>query len=119
MKRILLVDDELNSVEPIIMLLEEEGYEVKFLHTHEGMLNIIDELKPDLILLDICLGNIDGRYICNLLKSFERTNKIPIILISGLKDEEEVLKGNILGDGFLQKPFNLDELLKKVKTFLK
>lgn len=117
MKRILIVDDELNSVESIILLLEEEGYQVKYMSTHEGILNTIDGFKPNLIMLDICLSNSDGRYICKLLKSFEKTSKIPIILISGIMDEQQVIQNETLGDSFLPKPFNLDDVIKNVKTY--
>lgn len=116
--KILIVDDEPNSVEPMMMLFEDEGYKIRLMDTHAGIFNVIDEFEPNLILLDVFLNGSDGRYICNLLKSIDKTGAIPIVLISGMTTRQEILDFDIQTDGFLQKPFNLDECLEKVKSLL-
>ena len=117
-KRILIVDDEPNSVEPMMMLFEEEGYELKLMNTHAGIFHIIDEFKPNLILLDVFLKGSDGRYICNLLKSMNKTKTIPIVLISGIMDAQQLLQEDIEADAFLHKPFDIDESIQRVKALM-
>ncbi len=116
--KILLVDDEPLSIEPMTMLFEEEGYEVRIMNTHKGIFNEIDEFQPNIILLDVFLNGNDGRYICNLLKSMDKTQDIPIVLISGRLNYETILSEDICPDGFLQKPFDLDECLAMVKKLV-
>ncbi|RZK54386.1 MAG: response regulator [Pedobacter sp.] len=117
-KRILIVDDEPLSVEPMTMLFEEEGYEVKTMNTHKGIFTEIDEFLPDIILLDVFLHDNDGRYICNLLKSMGKTEHMPIVLISGVVDEETILNDDVSPDGFLQKPFDLEKCVTMVKSLV-
>ncbi|MDN3585076.1 response regulator [Pedobacter aquatilis] len=109
-KKILIVDDdsELQAVFPL--LFENRNFELK------GVLNItdvefvIEEFKPDLILLDIWIGDIDGRIVCNYLKSHEKTANIPIILISAnLIDIDDA---NCRPDAIVQKPFEIGYLLE-------
>ena len=100
------------------MLFEEEGYDVKIMDTHRGIFTEIDEYLPDIILLDVFLNDNDGRYICNLLKSMHKTQTIPIVLISGLTDQETVLGDDVSSDGFLQKPFDLDKCITMVKSLV-
>ncbi|RZL65852.1 MAG: response regulator, partial [Pedobacter sp.] len=82
------------------------------------LFNMLDEFKPDIILLDIYLKDSDGRYLCNLLKSLGKTENIPIVLISGMMEESEVSERDILADGFLYKPFDLDESIQKIRSLL-
>ncbi len=118
MKRILIVDDEPNSVAPIQMLFEQEGYETKLVDTHAGIFSVIDEFQPHLILLDVYLKGSDGRYICDLLKSTNRTKHIPVVLISGIVAAKELLHENTLADGFLNKPFDIDESFEQIKALM-
>lgn len=75
------------------------------------------EQKPDIILLDICMPGIDGYDTCRLLKNTPETNSIPIILISGLDNEEEVAEGFNAGcDEYLTKPFQMSELMNKIEV---
>ena len=117
-KRILIVDDQPLSIEPMTMLFEEEGYEVKTMNTHKGIFTEIDEFNPDIILLDVFLNGNDGRYICNLLKSMDKTQIIPIVLISGVMEYETILSDDVCPDGFLQKPFDLDKAIAMVKSLV-
>jgi len=117
-KRILIVDDQPLSIEPMTMLFEEEGYEVKTMNTHRGIFTEINEFQPDIILLDVFLNGNDGRYICNLLKSMHKTQDIPIVLISGLMEYKTILSEDVCPDGFLQKPFDLDKCIEMVKSLV-
>jgi DNA-binding NtrC family response regulator len=128
-KRILIVEDEKDAAEMITALLELEGYEVfsalsgteamKFLETRRQMAPE-SETPVDLILLDIMLGDEDGRDICRKVKEDEEMRFIPIIMLtvrSSLQDKINSL--NIGADDYLTKPFINEELLAKVKVMLR
>ncbi len=119
MKKILIIDDEPNSVEPIKMLFEDEGFEPKIIGSHTGLFQEIDGFKPDLILLDIMLRGTDGRYVCELLKSTTRTQEIPVVLISGSISYSAVAENKLSADGYLQKPFDLDAVMEKVRALIR
>jgi DNA-binding NtrC family response regulator len=128
-KKILIVDDEKDTVEMITALLELEEYEVfsalsgteamKFLETRRQMAPE-SETPVDLILLDIILGDEDGRDICLKIKGDEELRFIPTIMLtvrSSLQDKINSL--NIGADDYLTKPFINEELLAKVKVMLR
>jgi DNA-binding NtrC family response regulator len=128
-KKILIVEDEKDTVEMITTLLELEGYQVfsalsgteamKFLETRRQMAPE-SETPVDLILLDIMLGDEDGRNICLKIKGDEEMRFIPIIMLtvrSSLQDKINSL--NIGADDYLTKPFINEELLAKVKVMLR
>jgi DNA-binding NtrC family response regulator len=128
-KKILIVDDEKDTVEMITTLLNLEGYQVfssfsgteamRFLETKRQMAPE-SETPVDLILLDILLGDEDGRDICLKLKGDEEMRFIPIIMLtvrSSLQDKINSL--DIGADDYLTKPFINEELLAKVRVMLR
>ena len=115
LKKILVADDD-NAIMLIIdYLLSKEGYKVIKLSTGDVM-NKIKSNSPDLILLDICLGGMDGREICNKLKTNPFTKNIPVIIISANLDIEK-LALQAGADDFIGKPFNINHLLNKVAEY--
>jgi DNA-binding response OmpR family regulator len=114
MKKILLVDDDVDILEPISLLLEGRGYAVVPLSKGEKTYGKIDEVKPDLILLDILMSGSDGRTICRKLKDNTATHNIPVVMMSAhpsaKKDSEQCG-----ADDFIAKPFEADELVKVVE----
>ena len=127
--KILIVEDERDTVEMITTLLELEGYQVfsassgaeamKFLETKRQM-TPESEMPVDLILLDIMLGNEDGRDICKKIKGDEEMRFIPVIMLtvrSSLQDKINSL--NLGADDYLTKPFINEELLAKIKVMLR
>lgn len=114
-KKILAADDNEDILEVLAMMLESEGYLVTTVLKAEEVLELKEDL-PDLILLDIWMSGVDGRDICKRLKNEPLTRHIPIILVSANKDTEEIaLKAG--ADSFLCKPFEMDDLLKKVARY--
>ncbi len=114
--KILVADDDPAIVDSIQYMLEDEGYEVNT--TVDGAtVGIMFETQPDLLLLDIWMSGQDGRDICKALKSQETTRHIPIIMISANKDTESMAR-EAGADDFLGKPFDIDDLLSKVKMLL-
>lgn len=114
-KKILAVDDDPDIVEVIKIILEEEGYEVSTLTSGINILNIISTTRPDLILLDVMLGGMDGREICKSIKSHSIFKFIPVVMISASHNLKNVLKLPGSPNDFLSKPFDIEQLLMKVK----
>jgi DNA-binding response OmpR family regulator len=117
MQRILAVDDNADILEVLQMVLEDSDYEVETLSDGSLLLDKIREHRPDLILLDIMLGNLDGRELCKTIKLRKDTHSIPIILISAGYNSSDIFNPNG-ADDFLAKPFDISELLGKIQTQL-
>jgi DNA-binding NtrC family response regulator len=128
-KKILVVEDQKDTVEMITTLLELEGYQVfsapsgteamGFLETRRQMIPE-SETPVDLILLDIVLGDEDGRDVCQKIKGDEEMKFIPVVMLtvrSSLQDKINTL--NIGADDYLTKPFVNEELLAKIKVMLR
>lgn len=118
MSRILAVDDDLDILEVIQFILEDSGYQVDTLSDGRKLNDAINAHTPDLILLDIMLGNVDGRDLCRNVKAKEETNGIPVIMISASHNLSDVLKQECAPDDFISKPFDINVLLSKVKQQL-
>lgn len=113
--KILVADDDPAILDSIKMILELEGYEVTT--TVDGAtIGRMFEEQPDLLLLDIWMSGQDGKDICRALKAQDTTRHIPIIMISASRDVAESAR-DAGADDFLTKPFEMEELLLKVKKF--
>ena|SRR5258708_2290308 len=116
-KRILVVDDDESILDAVSLILEEAGYSVETTCKAEEIYEKIATYHPDGILLDVLMSGNDGRDICKNLKQDPTTKYIPIIMISAHPSAKEgVLECG--ADDFLAKPFETDELLKKVEKHL-
>ena len=119
-KKILIVDDEVDLVKTIRFSMEAEGYKVLVSYSGEDALNQARKEVPDLILLDIMLPKLDGYRVCRLLKFDEQYKNIPILMLTAKTQEKDKSLGKETGaDEYITKPFDMDELMKKVKTYLK
>ncbi len=118
MKKILVVDDDDDVLETIQLILEIGGYEVEPLNDAEVIFERIEDFQPDLILLDVVLGKIDGRVICSQIKCHVDTSSIPILMMSGLYDLKEVQDMECAPDDFMSKPFKMDVLLEKIEKLV-
>lgn len=117
-RKILIVDDDLDILEVIGLILESEGYEVELMSSGQQIFEHISKFNPDLIILDVMLGNMDGREICNNIKNTEDTLHIPIIMVSATHNMAEFIKQNCQPDDFLEKPFDIVNLINKVELKL-
>ncbi len=114
-KKVLVADDDPAICEGISMILEDAGYGV--ITTTDGQ--TVTEVKkdvPDIILLDIWMSGVDGREVCRDLKQQETTKNIPVVMISANKDTEQMAL-SCGADGFIAKPFEMEDLLAKVKFY--
>ncbi len=119
-KKILVVDDEIDLVETVRFPLEMEGFNVLVSYNGEDALNQARRENPDLIILDLMLPKLDGYKVCRLLKFDERYKHIPILMLTAKTQEKDKILGKETGaDEYITKPFEMDDLLGKVKKHLK
>jgi DNA-binding response OmpR family regulator len=118
-KKILVVDDEVDLVKTVSFSLEAEGYTVLVSYNGEDALNQARKENPDLILLDIMLPKLDGYKVCRLLKFDERYKHIPVLMLTAKTQEKDKIVGMETGaDEYIAKPFDMDELMEKIKAYL-
>ena len=118
--KILVVEDEAPIQELIQFNLERNQYRVNVLDTGEEALAEVKTFKPDLVLLDIMLPGADGLEICKRLKADEQTRHIPIIMLTALSEEADIVTGLELGaDDYVTKPFSPRVLLARIKAALR
>ena len=119
MKEILIVDDQKENLEVLSEILRREGYKVRTALSAKLALLSIKAKKPDLILLDIEMPEMNGYEFASILKSNKDTSYIPIIFISAHNDVEakiEAFKNG--GVDYISKPFAAEEVIARVKTHL-
>lgn len=120
-KKILVIDDEKNILLTLNLILRNEGYDV--LVASDSLDGVIKagELKPDLILLDICLPRVDGYSVCRSLRCDVDIDKIPIVFMSSKNQEEDIKEAfDSGGNDYLLKPFTKEKLLDIIeKNILK
>lgn len=109
--RILLVDDSRDACTVMGMLLETYGYEVRVAHTGDAALAVADEYRPQVVLLDIGLPDLDGYEVCRRLRSREAVASATIIALSGHGEPEDRTESRAAGfDHHVLKPANIGEL---------
>lgn len=116
-KKILVVDDDQDIREIIMMVLESEGYHVSGLDNGRAVIDTVHQIQPDIVLLDVQLGDRDGRDICRELKQFPTTQDIPIIIISASHGWHALREKECNADDFLAKPFDLTDLVGYVRRY--
>ncbi len=116
-EKILVVDDEANIVDLARMYLERDGFQVCEASDGVQALQEIKQQKPDLIVLDIMLPEIDGFEVCQRVRA---ESEVPIIMLTARDDDVDKIVGLELGaDDYMTKPFNPRELVARVKTILR
>jgi len=115
----LIVDDEMDLVETVRFPLEVEGYHVLVSYNGEDALDQAQKENPDLILLDLMLPKLDGYEVCRRLKCDDRCKHIPILMLTAKFQEKDKALGMETGaNEYITKPFDIRDLLKKVKVYL-
>jgi putative two-component system response regulator len=119
-QRILIVDDNPDNIILTRELLGSRGYEVQSVASAEEAQQAIQKQQPDLILLDVILPGKSGYELCRELKEDPFTRLIPVVMITGLTDREDKIRGIEAGaDDFLNKPIFPEELFARVNSLLK
>lgn len=112
----MIADDDPGILDAVEAMLEYGGYEVSSTSNGATVLEMRDNF-PDLLLLDIWMSGTDGRDVCKKLKQEERSRHMPIIMISASTELEKSAK-EAGADDFLEKPFDMEELLRKIDACL-
>ncbi|MEJ2904567.1 MULTISPECIES: response regulator transcription factor [Pedobacter] len=117
-KNILVIEDNHAILDVITLILQSEAYNVTGLNKSADMMFHIEQLKPDLLILDIMLPDGDGRELLKTLRSDATTDQIPVLMISARYTAQNVEHGEYKPNGFLAKPFDIDDLLDKIEGIL-
>lgn len=116
MAKILIVEDDKKLREELKIFLEKHGYEAVILEKFDNTIAELLESKADLVLLDINLPYMDGKYIC---KEIRKVSNVPIIIVTSRDNElDELLSINNGADQYITKPYNIQILLAKIERLL-
>lgn len=117
MKKLLLIDDDIDILKLNQKFLSAEGYEVRVLDNPKETLKLLKSYHPDCIILDIMMPGVNGFVLCSQIRS---VMNVPFVFLSGRTTEEFRLKGFQLGaDDFITKPYSLKELSARIKVILR
>jgi DNA-binding response OmpR family regulator len=120
MAKIMVVDDEPDVVEVVTTILRGVGHETIPAYSGEEALEKLEEVKPDLITLDVMMPGIDGFETLKRIREKKETSSIPVIIISVKQEPDDIVKGLTLGaNDYFTKPYNKTILLAKVRSILK
>ena len=118
-KKILIVEDEESLLKLESILLTSKGYDVKGVADGRAALDTIETMKPDLVLLDIMLPEIDGFEVCRRIKANEETRHIPVIMLTAKKSREDMARGEQVGaDWYITKPFKSAMVIETIQRFV-
>lgn len=116
-KKIWIVDDDEGILDAVQIVLQQEGYDAEQITDPAGVpTRLQNEVHPNLILLDILMSGVDGRDISQALKKNEKTNHIPILIMTANIQAEKRFEESG-ADGLIKKPFDIDDLIQKVQQF--
>jgi two-component system alkaline phosphatase synthesis response regulator PhoP len=116
-KKVLVVDDDVKTVELVKLYLERDGYQVLAAYDGIEALRLARENRPDLIVLDLMLPDIDGLEVCRILR---HESDVPIIMLTAKSTDQDKLTGLGLGaDDYVTKPFSPKELAARVRAVLR
>jgi two-component system OmpR family response regulator len=119
--RVLVVDDEDHITELVAMALGYNGFEVERVATGRAALDAVEKRKPDLIVLDVMLPDLDGMEVARRLRTNEGAGtRVPVIFLTARDTTADKVQGLRLGsDDYVTKPFSIEELIERVKAVLR
>src|ERR671934_1897685 len=115
--RVLVVDDEPSITDAVATALRYEGFETREVATGRAAEKAIDEFRPDLVVLDVMLPDLDGFEIARRLR--DGRHRTPVIFLTAKDATEDKVAGLAIGDDYVTKPFSLAELVARVRTVLR
>ena len=110
--RILVVDDEPNIADLLSAALTFEGYDVGVAATGAEALEMVRTYRPNLVMLDVMLPDLDGNEVCRRLR--QQGEQMPIVFLTARDTTEDKVEGLAMGDDYVTKPFSIDELMARV-----
>jgi len=119
-RKVLLVDDDVELVELMTKVLEEDGrFEVRVATTGFDAGMMVKEYRPDLIVLDVMLPDINGKEVCQRVRADNSLEEVRILCISGMIEEDKIQDLKLSGaDEFLHKPFEIEALIDRMCNLL-
>ena len=118
-KTLLLVDDDPDFLEGLTAPLSRRGYRILTASSAEEGLRLAKQEKPDLFVLDVQMGEMDGYAMCAALKQADATFDTPVIFLSGMSEAGDMLRGYYaVAHDYLTKPVDLDELFRKIAKLI-
>ena len=118
-KKVLIADDEPNIVTALEFLLERNGYEVYIARNGDAALKLVEEHRPDLVLLDVMMPVRSGFEVCQRMRERADWRDIKIIMLTAKGRDVEMSKGLSLGaDSYVTQPFSTHELAAKINGLL-
>jgi two-component system, OmpR family, response regulator len=116
--KVLVVDDESNITDLVATALRYEGFEVGVAHDGREALASVDQFRPDLIVLDVMLPDLDGFEVQRRL--LDRGRPTPVVFLTARDATEDKVRGlTVGGDDYVTKPFSLDELVARIRSVLR
>ncbi|MGZ4219217.1 MAG: response regulator transcription factor [Solirubrobacteraceae bacterium] len=116
--RVLVVDDEPSIVDAISMTLRHQGYSVEVAETGKDALAVVTRWRPDVIVLDVMLPDVDGFEVARRLSA--DNEPVPILFLSALDNTEDKVRGLTIGGfDYVTKPFSLEELIARLRNILR
>jgi adenylate cyclase len=117
--RILIVEDTPANIQSLTATLKQQGYQISVATNGRQALEVLARVRPDLILLDVMMPEMDGFETCQRLKASEQWRQIPVIFLTAKTETADIVRGFELGAvDYVAKPFNAHELLARVHTHL-
>lgn len=117
-KRILVIDNDQDLLDAVETALLIENFKVETRPYVDNILTLVDEIRPDLILIDYLLYGINGGELCHLIKTQPKTAQIPVIIFSGYPRIIQSL-GTYECDAFISKPFELSNFIETINSCIK
>ncbi|HZW66647.1 MAG TPA: response regulator [Hanamia sp.] len=117
MNKILVVDDDIDILSLVKIMLTMNHFDVEAISRWEEIDTRLHDFKPDLVLLDVSLGDADGRDICKQMRTAKETSAIPVILFSANAEMGKYID-DCRAQAFIPKPFELSYLINTIKTYL-
>ena len=115
--RILVVDDEPNIADLLSAALTFEGYDVGVAGTGAEALEMVRTYRPNLVMLDVMLPDVDGNEVCRRLR--QQGEQMPIVFLTARDTTEDKVEGLAMGDDYVTKPFSIEELMARVGAILR
>ena len=117
--KILVVEDSPTQVLLLQRILNSAGYDVETAENGVQAIKMVEKAHPTLIISDIVMPDMDGYSLCSKLKNDEKTSSIPVILLTELKEPEDIIKGLAChADNFITKPYNSENLLLQIEHMI-
>ncbi|WP_291723822.1 response regulator transcription factor [Bernardetia sp.] len=118
MKRILIADDEPNILLSLDFLMRKNGYEVFIARDGKEAVDIIQDKKPQAVILDIMMPEMDGYEVCQFIRKDEDLKHIKVIFLTAKTQPADIAKGLTMADSYITKPFSTKDIVKEVESLI-